>query len=129
MERLDCLLKVVRWIRKYYGKAVSIRINTNGHGYLLNRGREVIKELKAAGVDKISVSLNAHSKQIHDRVCRPRFGDAYESARESIEKAKGNFDVEVTAVAIPEVNLAEVRNLAQKIGVNFRIREYIPCLL
>ena len=37
LERLDCLLEVVRWIRKYYGKPVSIRIDTNGHGYLLNK--------------------------------------------------------------------------------------------
>jgi len=125
--RLDCLLEVARWITKYYGKPVGVRIDTNGHGYLLNKGRHVIKELKAAGVDKISVSLNAHTKETYNQVCRPIFNDAYESVRGFIKKAKGDFGTEVTAVAIPEVDVQRVGEIAQELGVKFRIREYVPC--
>jgi len=127
MERLDCLPGVTRWIRKYHGKSVGIRIDTNGQGCLLNKGRDVIKELWEAGVDKISVSLNGHDKETYNQVCRPLFDNAFESILEFIEKAKEKFDVEITAVAIPEVNISKVGEIAQRIGVKFWVREYVPC--
>jgi TatD family-associated radical SAM protein len=127
LARLDCILEVSRWVRKNYGKIVKLRIDTNGQGFLLNKGRNVIEELKEAGVDRISVSLNAHDEKAYEEVCRPRFENAFESILEFIEKAKEAFDVEITAVALPEVNLQKIGETAEKMGVKFRIREYIPC--
>jgi len=124
-ERLDCILEISIWIKKNYGKIVRIRLDTNGQGYLLNRGRQVIGELKGAGVDRICVSLNAHDKETYDQICKPAFNDAFESALEFIEKAKENFDVEITAVAIPEVDISKIEEVAQRMGVQFKIREYI----
>ena len=46
-ERLDCLLEVARWIRRHYGKPLVVRVNTNGHGYALNAGRDVVEELES----------------------------------------------------------------------------------
>jgi len=126
LERLNCVLEVTRWIKKHSGKIV--RIDTNGQGYLLNKGREVIKELKEAGVDKISVSLNAHDKETYNQVCKPAFENAFEKVLEFIGKVSGEFDVEITTVTIPEVDIPKVREIARKLGVRFRIREYIPCL-
>lgn len=128
-ERLDCLLEVTEWIRKYYGKPVSIRVDTNGQGYLLNSGRNIVGELKAAGVDKISVSLNAHDKETYNRVCRPKFGEAYENVLKFITMAERHFDVEVTVVAIPEADIPRIGHLAERLGVKFRIREYVPGFL
>jgi TatD family-associated radical SAM protein len=127
LERLDCILEVSRWIKRYYGKIISIRIDTNGQGLLLNKGRDVIEELKDAGVDKISVSLNAHDEETYNQICKPAFKSAFESILEFIRKVKDNFDVEVTAVAIPEVDISKVEEVARKMGVKFRVREYIPC--
>ena len=70
------------------------------------------EELKAADVDKISVSLNAHNKETHKQVRRPVFNDAYESVQIFIEHAKEDFDTEVTAVAIPEVDVQRVGKIA-----------------
>ena len=125
LERLDCVLEVTRWIKKHSGRIV--RIDTNGQGYLLNKEREVVKELKEAGVDKISVSLNAHEKETYNRVCKPTFENAFENVLEFIEKAGEEFDMEITTVTIPEVSVPKVREIARKLGVGFRIREYIPC--
>jgi len=125
LERLDCVLEVTRWIKKHSGKIV--RIDTNGEGYLLNKGRKVIKELKEAGVDKISVSLNAHDKETYNQVCKPAFKNAFENVLEFIEKAREEFDMEITTVTIPEVSIPEVREITRKLGVGFRIREYVPC--
>ena len=125
LERLDCLLKVTRWIKRYSGKVV--RIDTNGQGYLLNRERDVVKELKEAGVDKVSVSLNAHNEETYSRVCKPQFQNSFQHVLEFVEKAKGEFETEITTVTIPEVNVTKVRQLAAKMGVGFRVRKYIPC--
>jgi TatD family-associated radical SAM protein len=127
LERLDCLLEVCKWIRHYYCKPAAIRIDTNGQAYLINKGREVLRELKEAGVEKISVSLNAHDKETYNQICKPAFQDAFESVLEFVEKARENFETEITAVAIPEVDISMVEEIARKMGVKFRLREYIPC--
>ena len=125
LERLDRVLEVTRWIKKYSG--MIVRVDTNGQGCLLNKGRKVVRELKEAGVDKISVSLNAHEKETYNQVCKPTFENAFENVLGFIEKAGKEFDVEITVVTIPEVNIQKVRKIARKLGVGFRIREYIPC--
>ena len=125
--RLDCLLSVVRWIRKHYGRPVEIRVNTNGHGCALNHGRNVVKELKAAGVNKVSVSLNAGDRETYDEVCKPEFADAYTATLEFIQNSKEEIDTEVTAVTTPEIDIQKIRETAEKLGVKFRLRECIPC--
>jgi cyclic pyranopterin phosphate synthase len=126
LERLDLILEVTRWIKKHHRK--SVRVDTNGQGYLLNRGREVVRELKEAGVDRVIVSLNAHNKETYNEVCKPEFEDAYENVAEFIKKAKeGGLETEATAVTIPEVEISKVKELAEKLGVKFSVREYIPC--
>ena len=126
-ERLDCILEITRWIRKYYGKHAKIRIDTNGQGYLLNEGRDVVKELKEAGINRISVSLNAQDKETYNKVCRPKLNNAYQSILKFIEQAKEHIDLEITAVTIPEVDISKVEQIAKQIGVKFRARQYIPC--
>jgi len=127
-ERLDCLLEVTRWIRHHHGKPLIIRVNTNGHGCVLNPGREVAKELRAAGVEKVSVSLNAHDEETYNAVCRPKFADAYAAALDFVGKAKKEgLETEITAVTTPEVDVKKVCGVAEKMGVKFRLRECIPC--
>ena len=70
LERLDIVLEVTKRVKKKYWKPV--RINTNGQGCLLNKGRDVVRELKEAGVDKVKVSLNAHNKKIYNQICNKR---------------------------------------------------------
>jgi cyclic pyranopterin phosphate synthase len=125
MERLNCILEVTKWAKKHFQKVV--RIDTNGQGYLLNPRREVIRELKEAGVGKISVSLNSHNETTYIDVCKPKFKNAFENVLKFIEKASKKFDTEITTVTIPEVDIPKVREMARKIGVAFRIREYVPC--
>jgi TatD family-associated radical SAM protein len=126
-ERLDVLLEVARWVRTYYGRPLEVRLDTNGHGYRLNPGRDVAAELRAAGVDRVSVSLNAGDKETYDEICKPTFQGAYEAVLDFIRKAKTGLAVEVTAVRLPEVDLAKAQAVADGLGVPFRVREYIPC--
>ena len=124
LERLDCLLEVTRWIKKHHG--TPVRVDTNGHGYFLNPRRDVIRELKGAGVDKVSVSLNAQDEETYNRVCRPKFEKAYENVLRFVQEASKEMDTEVTAVDLPEINLLKVEKIAGKMGAKFRRREYLP---
>jgi GTP 3',8-cyclase len=126
-ERLDLLLMLARCIKWRYEDPVPIRVNTNGHGYALNPSRDVVGELNAAGIDKVSVSLNAGDKETYNEICKPVFSGAYAAVLEFIEKAKAKLDVEVTAVTTPEVDLHKTEDVAKRMGVKFRLRQYIPC--
>jgi TatD family-associated radical SAM protein len=94
---------------------------------VLNRGRDVAAELKAVGVDTLSVSLNAADRETYVEICKPTFEGAYEAVIDFIQKAKAVLNVEVTAVRMPEVDITKVRAIADGLGVKFRVREYIPC--
>ena len=125
--RLDVLLEVARWIRERYG-SVPVRLDTNGHGYLLNEGRAVAVELQAAGISKVSVSLNGHDEESYMENCRPEFVGGFAAVVNFVKKAKkAGLDVEVSAVRMPEVNMEEVKAVAESLGVPLRIRDYIPC--
>jgi TatD family-associated radical SAM protein len=126
-ERLDVLLAIARWIRQHYGRPLKIRLNTNGHGSIINQGRDVAAELRAAGVDKVSVSFNAGDRETYEQICKPTFEDAYKAVIDFIRKAKPVLQVEATAVRMPEVSVAEAKAAADGLGVEFRVREYIPC--
>jgi TatD family-associated radical SAM protein len=126
-ERLDVLLEVAQWVRQHYGRPLQIRLDTNGHGYALNANRDVSAELKFAGVNKVSVSLNAGDSETYSEICKPSFPDAYEAVLDFIRKAKLTLNVEVTAVRLPEVDLEKVKEVTNGLGVAFKVREYIPC--
>jgi len=124
LERLDAVLEVTRRIEKYY--AIGVRVDTNGQGQLLNKDRDVVRELKDAGVDRVSISLNAHNEQTYNLVCKPYFKNAFAEILGFIKRATKKLDTEITTVTIPEVNIAEVREIATRMGAKFRTREYIP---
>jgi cyclic pyranopterin phosphate synthase len=126
-ERLDVLLEVTRWTRQHYRRPMQIRVNTNGHGYVLNPDRNLAAELKEAGVTKISVSLNAGDRETYEEICRPTIPNAYETVIDFVQKTKSVLQVEVTAVRMQEVDVTKAKTVADKLGVKFRVREYVPC--
>ena len=123
-ERLNCILNVTQWIKKYY--KILVRLNTNGQAYLLNPGRDVINELKQVGLDKVSVSLNAHNKAVYNKVSKPKFENAFESVLGFIEEVKGNLITEITVVMIPEVDFTKLKKIVGEEKVIFRKRVYEP---
>lgn len=125
LERLNLVLQLTHYIKGKYLKPV--RVDTNGQGYLLNKGLDVAQQLKDAGVDKVRVSLNAHNKETYNEICKPTSDGAYKSILEFIKKAKqAGLETEVTAVTIPEVSITQIKELAERLGVKISTREYIP---
>jgi cyclic pyranopterin phosphate synthase len=126
--RLDVLLEVARWIHKRCGGAVAVRVDTNGHGYALNKDRNVAEELRAAGVSKVSVSINGYDEASYAENCRPGFRGGFAAVVEFVRKAKvAGLDVEVSVVRMPEVDVEKVRAVADSLGVPLRVRDYIQC--
>ena len=72
------------------------------------------------------MSLNAADATTYQRICRSEFGEAGFDAVKSflVEARKHIPDVTATAVALPGLDMAACRNLADELGVEFRERAY-----
>jgi TatD DNase family protein len=121
MLRLDVIKTVAAEVKRRGGR---VRIDTNGHANLIHK-RNVLPEL-ASLVDAVSVSLNAQSAELYNKISQPKFGlGSYEAVQEFIKEAKKYIpDVTATVVSLPEVDLDACRNIAEGLGAKFRVREY-----
>lgn len=118
--RLDVVKKVSKWIKEQGGR---VRINTNGHGNLIN-GRNIVPELKGL-VDSVSVSLDAESEKKYDRICRPQIKGAYNGLLEFIKESRKYIpETYVTVVKIPQINVDKCKDLADELGVELRVRKF-----
>ncbi|MFZ6017626.1 MAG: YchF/TatD family DNA exonuclease [Nitrospirota bacterium] len=117
--RLDTVKNLARWIKQNNGK---VRINTNGHGNLIN-GRNILPELKGI-VDSISISLDAHDEETYNRICRPIFKNAFREILSFTKEAKKFIpEVQVTVVTLEGVDIERCKKIAEDLGVRIRIRE------
>jgi TatD DNase family protein len=117
--KLDLVKNVTRWIKQHNG---MVRINTNGHGNLIN-GRNILPELKGI-VDTISVSLDAHDEETYNRICRPTYKNAFTEVIEFIRESKNYIPhVEATVVELKGVDTEKCRKLTDELGVRLRVRK------
>lgn len=117
--RLDLIKTVAKWIKEKGGK---VRINTNGHAYLIH-GKNVLEELKGL-IDSISISLNAQDKKTYNKICNPIYQDAYDSVIEFIRDSKQFIpNVQVTLVNIDGVDVKKCEEIANSLGVKLKIRK------
>ncbi len=120
--RLNIIKEVSKKIKEIGGK---IRLNTNGHGNLINK-RNILPELKGI-IDTISISLNAEDNEKYNKICHPIFKNGtYEAVKEFIREAKKYIpEVVATIVDVPEVDEEKCKEIAEKeLGVKFRERRY-----
>ena len=120
--RLDLVLAVAEWLKL---RRIHSRLDTNGHGQLLNPEVAVVAALAAAGLDAVTVSLNAATPQEYDRVCRPTFAKSYRAVLRFAEQcvAEG-IETTLTAVDYPGADLPAVAGIAAAMGAGFRARGY-----
>jgi TatD DNase family protein len=119
--RLKELLQIAGTLK---ARGHKIRLNTNGHGSLINRTD--LPSRLAASIDIISVSLNAQDAQTYVRICKPDHGEnAYQALIEFIRGCRSHgIQTDATVVDIPEVDLHACRKLAEELGTKFKIRKY-----
>jgi len=117
--RLDVVKSIAAWITNRGG---VVRINTNGQGNFINK-RNILPELKGI-VDVVSVSLNAQDAESYNRICRPVIKNAFDEIVIFIREAKAYIpDVQITVVEMEGVDLGKCRQLADELGVRFRVRK------
>jgi GTP 3',8-cyclase len=120
--RLDVVLAVTEWLRL---RRIRSRLDTNGHGQLLNPDVDVPAALAAAGLDAVTVSLNAATPEEYDRACRPVFGKSYRAVLRFAEQCLAHgMDTTLTAVGYPGADLPGVADIAVAMGAGFRARGY-----
>ncbi len=134
------LVAAIKWTKQTLPDS-KIRINTIGLAQWVYENRDVTKELKEAGLDKISVSLNALTAEDHNRVCplappyrrllQRRAQTPFEAVAEFVRRcvAQG-IETHVSFVEFPgfKVSRKKAVEFAKKLGVdgkNVLIRKHI----
>ncbi len=122
-RRLEILLEVAR--RLHAAGVRRIRVDTDGLASL-REGRDVARLLAGAGVNAVSVSLNAPDAETYARVCPSRYGAAaYGAVLAFIRSCVGTIpDVAASAVALPGMSERACRRVAESLGARFRWRPY-----
>ncbi|MEW6510267.1 MAG: TatD family hydrolase [Bacteroidota bacterium] len=119
--RLDALKEVARWVKGQGGKT---RLNTDGHGNIINK-RNIVPEL-AGLIDAVSISLNTTDPRQYGELMQidgARFFPAMvEFAREAVRLLPR---VVMTIVDLDEVDKERARTLVEKeIGASFTTRPF-----
>lgn len=116
-----------------------VRVNTTGLAEASDkigggcRPLEALLEGLKGAVDSFSVSMNAADPEFYEMVNRPSRrlfpegkGKPFYSVIEFVRAAKSKgFDVTITAVNLPGLDVDAVSRMADEIGVKFRLREYL----
>lgn len=121
--RIDTLIEVAKYLKANYG--CKIRINTNGHGNEYNK--KDITPMFDGLIDMVSISLNASNAKEYDKCCRSVYGEkAFDILLDFAKKAKKYTNVALSVVdIIGQDAVDECRQIATKIGVELRVREYV----
>jgi TatD DNase family protein len=122
-RRLEVVLDLIRRLKA--AGVARVRIDTDGLASL-REGRDVPPELAAAGLDAISVSLNAADAGTYARICPSRYGEsAYPAVKEFIRSASASLrEVSASCVALPGLSEEDCRRVAEGLGARFRWRPY-----
>ena len=128
--KIEEVKQAAKFIKENY-KELTVRVNTNGHANLIHK-RNIVPELVGL-IDKISVSLNAHNSDLYYEISKPKLNidreAIFEAVKEFIKECKKN-NIDTTASIVKgfnnyEVNVEVCQKIANELGVNFRVREWL----
>jgi len=118
--RLDVVLAVTEWLHL---RRIRARLDTNGHGGLVNPDVDVPAALAAAGLGAVTVSLNAADPETYDDICRPVFAKTHRAVIQFAEQCvHHDMETTLTAVDYAGADLAGCEAIAAALGAGFRVR-------
>ena len=122
-RRLDVVLELTRRLKA--AGVRRVRLDTDGLASL-REGRDVVPELAAAGLDAVSVSLNAADAATYARLCPSRYGEAaYPAVKAFIRSAVAHLpEVTASVVGVEGLSEADCRGVAEGLGARFKWRPY-----
>lgn len=125
--KFEILKEVAQYLKTNYPD-VYIKVNTNGHGNVLNK-KDILPDLKGL-IDEFSISLNAQNENLYNELSQPKVNNGYGSmldfAKESAELGFKTTMSVVSGYKDYDIDLDECEKIAKKLGANFRNREFIP---
>lgn len=120
--RLDVVLDLTKRIKETYPH-LKVRLDTDGLAQLRNRDGQVAKQLKDAGIDSVSVSLNAENAEKYEQLCRPSLAGSYQAVLDFAKDCRKCFsEVGLTVVNVGIVVIPECRRIAESLGCHFKVR-------
>ncbi len=118
--RWDVVKEVAKYIKANGGKT---RMNTNGHGNVINK-KDITPEMKGL-IDVVSISFNTYDPKQYAELMRVS-ENHYEEMKNFARLAKQYVKkVVMSVVSLDEVEIEKSRKVVEEeIGVEFRVREY-----
>lgn len=117
--RWDVVREVATRIKEQGGKT---RMNTNGHGNLINK-RDIAPEM-AGVLDSVSISLNSHDKKQYAEIMRLPESYFEEMLRFAQACLPYVPEVVLSVVDYPGVDIEAAKQVAEATGTKFRVRGY-----
>jgi TatD family-associated radical SAM protein len=120
LTRLDDVLTIIKWLKQY---KIFVRIDTIGHVMLYYPKRDVAAELKASGLNAVSISLNAHDWNTYNQLCHPSKPEAYQSVLKFARQLqRAGIKTRLTVVKLPVIDVKKCQKIAEELGADFKIR-------
>lgn len=118
--RWDVVKKIAAYVKSNGGKT---RLNTNGHGNVINK-KDITPEMKGL-IDTISISLNSYDPKQYAELMQVS-EDHFTEMKNFARSAKKYVNkVVMSIVSLDEVEVEKSRKVVEdEIGVEFRVREY-----
>lgn len=118
--RWDVVKRISDYVKSNGGRT---RLNTNGHGNLINK-KDITPEMKGL-IDTISISLNSYDPKQYSELMQVSEDHFYEMKNFASSAKKYVNKVVLSIVSLDEVEVEKSRKVVEEeIGVEFRVREY-----
>jgi TatD DNase family protein len=117
--RWDIVKEVAAYVKKNGG---TTRLNTNGHGSVINK-KDITLEMKGL-INSVSISLNAVTSEKYSEIMRVQPELFNQMLNFAVESKKYVDKVILSIVDLEEDKIEEAKNLATGLGLEFRVRHY-----
>jgi TatD DNase family protein len=119
--RFDAVKEIGAWVKANGGK---VRLNTDGHGSLINK-RNIAPELTGV-VDTVSISLNSVDPKQYGELMRINGEKNHAAMVDFAREAKKYVsDVVMSVVGMDEVDVEGAKKyVEEELGVQYRVRPY-----
>ena len=124
LSAIDVLIETADWLKAH---GVKTRLNTNGQAGLIS-GPDTDLKLKGR-IDTVSISLNASDAEKYQKICHCKFNEEgfFEMLRFAVQCKKEGIRTVLSVVdVIGEEEVEKCRKVAKNVGVDFRVRTYVP---
>lgn len=118
--RWDVVKEIAKFVKANGG---NTRLNTNGHGNIINK-KDIIPEMKNL-IDVVSISLNSFDRQQYSELVG--LDTSYFDEMIDFAKKAKSFagKVVMSIVSLSEVDIEKARKITEdEVGAEFRVREY-----